>query len=219
MPPSTASHARALAAALALIAPRAAHADPDLDDRPRWEVAVGGDLAGLAPHPGDQATDLGYYLHAGARFGRRFAAFASYERDGLDEKFAGTRAYGAFDRAGLWGRVTVLTLGADPHGDMALVSSYFELFAEGGVGVQRVQWDGDGSAAHCDLAYGFAAKLLGIRISDHRALGLLFDLDGLAARSDGPISGARDYAAQGASAGPNQWSVGLRGSLSIVVTN
>jgi hypothetical protein len=229
--------ALALATIISLAAAPLAAADdsPDaftLDARWRKELAISGCFGGLRLLKQDLGPG-GLCLMAGIR-NHDLALMADYRvlsvtwpgTDGADALAAGLPrgvgvtdpADGVLQRFGVAARYNLITLGSSGHGDNGFFHEFFELFAEGGVGVERIGWDGGGEYTRSDFELGGGVRLYGIRFSDKRTVGLLFRIADFLARRPGADGEPTCVAPCTGETPPNVWDRGIIVSIGLVIS-
>jgi hypothetical protein len=231
------SRALVLTTILSLVAAPVALAGdaPDsaaLDARWREEMSISGCFGGMRLLKQDLGPG-GLCLSAGLR-NHQLAVMADYRllsvtwpgTDAADALAAGlprgagvtNPADGTLQRLGLAARYNLLTLGTNGHGDGGFAHEAFEMFVEGGAGVQRIGWDGGGEYTRMDLELGGGVRLYGLRISEHRTVGLLVrvaDFLSLRPGAGGPPTCVAPCTGE---TSPNVWDRGILVSIGLVIS-
>lgn len=206
---------------------------PDPDDRWRQELSIGGCFGGRRLLH-EELSPGGLCLAGGARThklaitgdyrllsvtwpgGDTATALAAGVRGGADPS---SPADGTMQRFGIAARYNLLTLGSSSgKGDNAFFHEFFELFAEGGVGVERIAWDGGGEYTRADLAIGGGVRIYGIRISDHRTVGVLVRVTDLLSRLPHVDPTPTCVAPCTEATPPNAWDRGIMVSIGLVIS-
>ncbi len=196
----------------------------------RWEAAVGGSFGTLRLRQQDLGP-AGLFLQAGIR-DHRLAFAADYRRLGVswhaaadatrsDPAWVSMDTGGALDRLGAVARFNVLTLGLDlADKNMHFAHEFAELFVEAGGGVERIAWDHGGELWRGDAEFGGGIRLYGMRVTEHRTIGLLFRITKYVSRRPS------DYTMTPVCSGPcdrptppTSWDTGLLLAIAFVVSS
>jgi hypothetical protein len=208
-------------------------AGPDPDDEWRQELSIGGCFGGRRLL--HQELSPGGLCVAGGMRNHKLAITGDYRLlsvtwpggDTATALAAGVSggadpsqpADGTMQRFGVAARYNLLTLGSGSgKGDMGFFHEFFEAFAEGGVGVERIAWDGGGEYTRADLAIGGGVRAYGIRITDHRTVGIMVRVTDLLSRIPHVDTTPTCVAPCTAPTAPNAWDRGIMVSISLVVS-
>ena len=152
------------------------------DDRNRWArwrltAAIGVRFGSFRVNGASSGTAIPFHVDLGARK-NRLVLYASYDVLGIDIDVpdgAQVTARGATtvdlgDGSGL-----VQRIGANARYALGRAGEHdggFELWAEGGVGMQHVRWDAGGVWTRPDVALGLGGTILGLGAHEHGGFSL-----------------------------------------------
>jgi hypothetical protein len=163
----------------------------DPDSRIRWELSIGDSLGTVGLMR--QSLDVEGLTVTGGIRTHALAVFADYrrlsiERDATEsareESPTPSGSVDTVQRLGIGARYNIVAIGARDHA--APLHDVVELFLEGGIGAQRLAWEG-GAMWRGDLAIGGGARLLGFRVNDRRTVGVLVRVLDVYSRDDSGV--------------------------------